>query len=278
MRITRLFKRILEDQSEYWRKLLQERRIQNLKGDFANLPQSVHEEAQPVFVLSTGRAGTLLLTKILKGNPHLELAHRPEPELSWVGKWPMEEQHSQASLKAAVEAARYEAIRDAYLCGKRFVETNNRISFFAPILAELYPQSTFIHLVRRPEPFVKSGLQRGWYADSLYDEGRLPYPDLPTRKEKIAKLWLDTNEYLADFCQEHQERSAFLWSHDLFHNHGEVSKVCHRLNLGNYSSAYIKRKQAQKVNKASQKKPSDISIEELPQATEINKLIHKLDS
>ncbi|MDZ7690395.1 MAG: hypothetical protein U5K69_04470 [Balneolaceae bacterium] len=103
-----------------------------------------------------------------------------------------------------VDAARYEQIRNAWLLDKKYIETNNRITFFCYALSELFPKSQFIHLVRQPEAFITSGLARDWYSNSvLHDEGRIKPTDNELQQvEKIAWLWNETNHFIEQFKRE----------------------------------------------------------------------------
>ena len=112
------------------------------------------------FILSTGRAGTQYLTELLNELPGLQALHEPQPELLYASRWAYEHQEKTEMLEAAFLAARYEFIRNAHLSGLRYVETNNRLCFLADGIAKAFPKARFIHLVRHPEAFIRSGLQR----------------------------------------------------------------------------------------------------------------------
>ena len=109
------------------------------------------------------------------------------------------------ALRLAVLAARFELFfLQAYLRGKVYVETNNRISVFAPALADLMPNSKFIHLVRNPADFARSGMRRGYYAEGVVQHQRLDgssHPDWNTfsRLEKVAWEWNEINRKIEEF-------------------------------------------------------------------------------
>lgn len=159
-------------------------------------------EAPCCFVLSTGRCGTGLLTKLLKKNKRILVKHQPAPELVYASSilhsMQKEDIKNIDSFKLAVLAARFELVRDAYYRNRYLVETNNRITFFTPTLSTIFKKSKFIHLVRHPGDFVRSGLRRGYYSPELIDHQRL-FPvlgsdayikwDQMTRIEKIAWQW-----------------------------------------------------------------------------------------
>lgn len=223
--------------------------------DANELYQTVHSESTPVFILSTGRCGTKLLTKILSEIKKLDVHHQPYPEFSWHGKYAYEQfdVHPE-KLKLIFDAARYEMIRDTFLNKKVFVETNNRITFFAHQIAELYPNARFIHLIREPVSFVKSGLARNWYSGKeLYDEGRIIDHNNPqewakyTAEEKIAWLWRTTNEFVNDFkkgCNVLTVRSK-----DLFTDPDIANKILNFIDQESISVDHLKKILSQPVNK-----------------------------
>ncbi len=111
-----------------------------------------------------------------------------------------------AELVELVRAARDDLLSGAQRAGRGYVETNNRITFLAPAVARAYPRSRFVHLLRHPGPFVRSGLRRGWYARAdAHAVGRIRMTD-DTRwsaledRERIAWLWNETNAFVECFA------------------------------------------------------------------------------
>ncbi len=191
--------------------------------DYNKLYDEVHEKSSPCFVLSTGRCGTHLLTKLLSKHKKLDVYHEPTPQLIYYSKYAFENTRMKKDeLKLLVDGARYEYIRNSYLLDLHFVETNNRITFFAHQLAELYPNSKFIHLVRNPISFVKSGLNRDWYTGrNAHDEGRIKKNDDQwnsfSASQKVAWLWENTNRFVEEFKNAVDDnRHLTIRSEDLF--------------------------------------------------------------
>src|SRR5690625_7198839 len=60
-------------------------------------------------------------------------------------------------------AGREQHLRYAYKSEKRYIETNNQLTFFAPGLARMFPDAQFVHLYRHPGEVVRSGMRRGWF-------------------------------------------------------------------------------------------------------------------
>lgn len=187
------------------------------------------EKFKPVFFLSTGRCGTRWFTELLNTKKKLAVHHNTAPELYEQSLLAYQLQKSNRAndqairqlLAEIVYSARQDLMVDAIGHNKRFIETNNRISFFAPVLAELFPHAQFVHLYRDPAGFVKSGMNRNWYNKSMYDHVR-PFPVTEpeatewnhySRVAKIAWLWRETNQtidgYLSGIPADRYRRFNF---------------------------------------------------------------------
>lgn len=175
---------------------------------WAKLPSTVFDEHRPVFVLSTGRCGTALLTRIFDRIPGVLCYHAPQPELVYSERRAYEEGREQfESYVTAIRVARFELLADAVRRGQRYVETNYRITFFAPHLRELFCGARFVHLVRHPGSFTRSGVRCGFYQGQYTDLGRIrptegraahAWPDM-TPIERCAWLWNETNRFIERF-------------------------------------------------------------------------------
>lgn len=239
-------------------KELKEKRIINEKKDinFFNLSKIVHDEMEPVFVLSTGRAGTMLLTKILEKLEDVIAVHEPEPELSYGSKLAYENwQSNSALIEGMFEGARYEMLRSSFLLNKKFIETNNRITFFAHQIAKLYPKSKFIHLVRQPNSFIISGLNRQWYTgQNLYDEARIisnknSFWENLNQTEKIAWLWNETNQFIEDFkLTIEPDRILTVKAESFFTNIEESQNILKFIQLNKIGENTLKSIISNKVN------------------------------
>lgn len=206
------------------------RHITRLDADFEGLYERVHAGHEPVFVLSPGRSGSLLLTRILELDRQLLPVHEPLPELGWHNTWALLHPEDVGRAADYFDGARYEFIRDAHLVGRRYIETNNRCTFFARAIVKLYPRARFIHLLRNPVSFVRSGLPRGWYTGkTLYDASRPVGSgdewDRMDRTEKIAWLWQVTHEYVDDFKSDHPGRVHTVIAEQLFSDGSEVDPI-----------------------------------------------------
>jgi hypothetical protein len=140
---------------------------------------------EPVFVLSTGRTGAALLTELLLLADGVDVHHTPRPELVRVSRRAYEEIGGNLDLFVEVfKTAREELLLQSVRRGRRYVETNNRVTFFAPAAAVEFPDAKFIHLTRDPATFVRSGLRRNWYSGTHHhDIGRI-VPSATTRPSR----------------------------------------------------------------------------------------------
>ena len=167
------------------------------------------ENVRPCFVLSTGRSGTLLLNSLLTLSTQAYPVHQPRPELIRVSKRAYEEiSISPEIFKEVFKSAREEVVFEVAQRDRVFIETNNRITFFAPVIPEVFPSAIFIHLVRHPADFVRSGIRRNWYSGKHdHDIGRIVPTDPAVKQkwqlwssiEKIGWLWNETNQFIEDF-------------------------------------------------------------------------------
>lgn len=215
---------------------------------------------KPVFFLSTGRTGTMWFAQLLKKDKRLKVYHSAMPDLAIqckkIYKYKealFNEKSDEFSLISEIFlAAREEYFRYAYKCDKRYVETNNQLVFFAPIIAKLLPNSLFVHLYRHPGEFVRSGLRRGWY-----NKGELMYKKLIqpsnikqwgnySNIQKISWLWNETNQFIEDFKKKLPKERYFSFN---FNNLSleKVVELCDFLQV-DIPTRYIKRKLIKKEN------------------------------
>ena len=176
----------------------------------SDIPAYVKE---PVFFLSTGRCGTKWFSDLLEKDRALAVFHRPVPSLAIQGRQIYKRlvkgngNLSEAEKSMIMEifwAAREDPIRYTYKTGKRYLETNNYITFFAPVLKEIFPDAKFVHLIRHPGEFVRSGISRHYYSGKSMDAARLSPENDEEKKywekmgqfSKVAWLWNETNRLI----------------------------------------------------------------------------------
>ncbi|MDG2110101.1 MAG: sulfotransferase [Schleiferiaceae bacterium] len=236
MRKDKLLKEWFEFNTKYWKALKLRAKLHGHLKDSDVLPEDVLAQAAPVFVLSTGRVGTMLLTRLFELEKGLNIEHEALPEMLYTGKLAYADPSNIEFTKGAFMAGRYEAIRDCQLQNLRYVETNNRLTFFAPAMAALFPNAKFIHLLRHPDSFVSSGIQRNWYTGkTITDEGRIApakNSGIERQQDKIAWLWNATNAFIEDFKEgAGKDRTLTVRSEDLFSNTEEAERILNWLDF-----------------------------------------------
>ena len=236
MRKDKLLKEWFEFNTKYWKALKIRAKLHGHLKDSDVLPEDVLAQAAPVFVLSTGRVGTMLLTRLFELEKGLHIEHEALPEMLYTGKLAYADPSNIEFTKGAFMAGRYEAIRDCQLQNLRYVETNNRLTFFAPAMAALFPNAKFIHLLRHPDSFVSSGIQRNWYTGkTITDEGRIApakNSGIERQQDKIAWLWNATNSFIEDFKEgAGKDRTLTVRSEDLFSNTEEAERILNWLDF-----------------------------------------------
>ena len=171
----------------------------------------------PVFFLSTGRTGTKWFADLFSKNKKTLVFHVPKPDLSVQGVFAYnlfkagsldKDKDLWRSIAEIFLAGREQHLRYSYKTDKQYIETNNFLTFFAPVLAELLPNAKFVHIYRHPGEFVRSAINRNYYSDNDNNLMRRIKPidgyyydtwDNLSQLEKSAWLWNETNLFLEDF-------------------------------------------------------------------------------
>lgn len=173
--------------------------------------------SSPIFFLSTGRTGTKWFADLFRHASGTLVFHAPTPDLSIQSVFAYTlfsknnfsiNDDQKTALKEIFLSAREEQLRYSFKTKKKYIETNNYITFFAPILANLFPDAKFIHLYRHPGEFVRSALDRNYYAQE--DPGLIrrikPISGIYyeqwnqlSQLEKSAWLWNETNSFIEKF-------------------------------------------------------------------------------
>ena len=170
------------------------------------------KEAQALFFLSTGRTGTALIAKVFENSDSVVATHEPFPRLFGERSELYQAQnHLDYKWEKILRKSRAAQVREAFREGKYYVESSAFLSFFAPLLSKLLPQSKFIYIHRHPAEVIRSGMRRGWYESHVNDEWRLrPRPDdelsqnwsSMSQFEKICWYWSAYNEECLRCCEQ----------------------------------------------------------------------------
>src|SRR5262245_22026186 len=96
------------------------------------------------FVLSTGRTGSQTLTSLLNLSPQVRAFHEPAPQLLAETRDAFDSIRDEPDrFKKIFIDAKAADIGIARLRGKLYAETSNRLTFLAPVIAELIPRAKF---------------------------------------------------------------------------------------------------------------------------------------
>lgn len=170
----------------------------------------------PVFFLSTGRCGTQWFSNLLSTKENVVL-HSPVPSFAsqnrTVYKTLINENTTENEINLIKEiylTGREQHLRYSSKSAKKMIETNNYITFFAPVLATIFPDAKFVHLYRHPGEFVRSGIRRNYYTKNNPDDIKRIVPlnneDWPdySQIKKIAWLWRETNTFIEKFKMKNE--------------------------------------------------------------------------
>ncbi len=228
-------------------------------SNFSELPSLMFDEMCPVFFVSTGRSGSELLVKLFRKVKAGAVYHEPSPRMFLGSKLAYEigDGHLE-SLKMSFLNARFELLRTAFLNDKMYIETNNRVTFFMDAIADIFPKSKFIHIVRHPGGFVRSGLRRNYYEGAETDFGRIiPRKESKMIKkwskmsqiEKISWLWNETNSFIEQKKNRlNNQRVLTIRSNDLFTDPSIFQTICEFLNCPVLSQRLTKKILKKPVN------------------------------
>lgn len=198
--------------------------------------------SQPVFFLSTGRCGTRWFSDLLAKKKELALFHSPVPSLAIQSRlaWELTNRYAfnmpgevHDLLGELFFTGREQHLRYTAKTKKRYIETNNYITFFAPVLSSIFPDAKFVHLVRHPGGFIRSGLDRSYFTSGEADDIKRIQPlsvDTNTYWQglspygKVAWLWNETNQFIDRFRQTLPNDRSMVFPFDLSET-GGIQKI-----------------------------------------------------
>jgi hypothetical protein len=193
--------------------------------------EEMYDTYTPAFILTTGRSGSKFLATLMNYASNMVSYHEAEPRLQYFANYAFHHQDRGEVLAKMVDAARMELILDAYIKGKIFVECNQCLVFFAPVVSRLFKKTRFVHVVRHPGDFVRSAVRKGWHKnDSIWESGRIKMKGNKEWKksdqlERLSWVWYATNRFVEDFKNSAEPGSLMTFKiEDLFNNEGSVRK------------------------------------------------------
>jgi hypothetical protein len=172
----------------------------------------------PVFVVSTGRAGSKMIAEAMRVHPQVVALHEPlpRPGLHREAYWAWSGRADARWLRTRLERKRRTLVEQILANGFVYLESAHYCSHLIGPLRDLFPGAKFVFLHRDGREFVRSGLERSWYRGKeesalahlvkfardrlLLDLGNVgwdhrlsPPKQLRTRAERIAWLWAEIN-------------------------------------------------------------------------------------
>ena len=156
------------------------------------------------FVLSTGRCGTATIAALANLSPSVDGYHERSPSYSWMLNpfyHNAEAWDCQSEFMLGTYMARVQLVHQSVAAGQIYFESNHFLTFFAKALNELFSGVKFIHLIRHPGAFVRSGLRRGWKGPLTPRSGDCITECWPfmNRREQIAWGWNEINASIENF-------------------------------------------------------------------------------
>ena len=113
-------------------------KIKKKVSDFNQLLDQMFSEREPVFIVATRRAESGLLVELMNESKIGSVYHEPRPMMFYGYKLAFETNQDMESKQLAYLNARHDLLKKAYLEDSRFIETNNRVTFFMDVIAEMF--------------------------------------------------------------------------------------------------------------------------------------------
>jgi hypothetical protein len=214
----------------------------------------------PVWVLSTGRTGTMALTNLLNLSENLAAFHEPKPNLI---KFSYDYYMGGISKEEGLRTISYlrdEFVHKAFYHNKIYVETNNRCTYVSDLLFNRFPASKFIYMVRNPYDVINSGVRRNYYQGNNWDFARIkPLKEDPffhkwdemNQYEKVAWYWKKVNETALNFYNKLPDnQKLFIKAEDFFKPNVELIEEIFKFVNSDYipGKRKIKKQLSAKVN------------------------------
>ncbi len=164
-----------------------------------------------LFLISPGRSGTKSLIDLCARHTTMYCLHSPKPWVASIGYMYHQKMISSEGAKYGFYATREPYLIQAYQQRKVFFDGDCKNLPVTLEIANLMPRARFIHLVRRPEKFIRSGLARGYYRTTPHELwGHLTAAEfersesipLKDQIEKIAFFWNEANRIAENAKQE----------------------------------------------------------------------------
>lgn len=150
-----------------------------------NINTLIDQNFPSLFVISTGRCGTVTLIELLKLSPSIISKHETYPILldtqqeMYNRRFDNTEEDEKMFIKS-----RSKVLNNAVLKNKVYAEST-LLKFFLPSILKVLPNSKILHLYRHPGDTIRSFMRRGWYLGNKWDKHRI----VPTSDDKFYEEW-----------------------------------------------------------------------------------------
>lgn len=291
IRAGRRIRDLVELNVQYVREWRLERRALACRDDqfYAGLRQRVYTRYPCYFVLSTGRCGTMLLTRMLRMSDQFVVYHSPQPELA------VESVQAYAAggrrsdfFAGVVTGARAEYVEAAAITDRTFIETNPKITFFARHVKRVFSGARFVHLIRDPVDFARSAVSRGYYQSHRTERRHIRPPEASGQPawdqmsliQKAAWCWAETNAFIDKFAQELPNESMIkVTSQELFSDPGGAIRIARFCGDTDLSSDTVGRLLNRKFNRslrdASSERSRGAVIDEITEVPLVEKVARR---
>lgn len=196
------------------------------------------------FLVTVGRSGTKSLIDYLRNNSQFFAVHSPQPCLATLGSLLWMSEVEQSSAQWAYFSTREFYLVESYKRGLLFVDGDCKNLPLLPALSSFFPNSKFVHVVRNPVKFIRSGLNRGYYLEKnpifwghlCSTSSDLWARDLEDQIRLIAEFW-EIGNVIAEEIQEKVGKKRFvtLKSEDMFRNSKEVEKAFNAIGIDHFN-------------------------------------------
>jgi len=178
---------------------------------------SGYQGVRAIWSLTSPRSGTLYLAWLLDHCAGLKAAHEPHPVLLMEGRRALEgDELDSEGAKRLIYTARVGLVEHAYYCRSTYVEISCSLTHLAPAIKAAFPESRYVHLIRRPQEYVTSCLAQGFFSEGPRShywpmwEGLEPW-------QRAVRYWALTHRRALELEQEwgsetvYRQRAEDLW-------------------------------------------------------------------
>ena len=169
----------------------------------SQIGRSNWQSTKCLFILGTGRIGSTTTIQMLNCSPKIAAFHEPRPSRLMAAKSAYadlrENEHEYRRMFTKIRRGPIGAIGRS---DRIYAEWGSWCTL-GPMIANLLPRASFLHLYRHPGGVIRSGIRRGYYVNNSWDKYRIEPPlNDPIREDwdqkwdpfrKIAWMWQAVN-------------------------------------------------------------------------------------